>query len=423
MRDPPPPLAPPPAEPAPQDRGAADAALIYLDHAAAAPLCPPARQALIDGAERLWGNPSSVHGQGQRARAALDRARRQVAAALGARPGEIVLTSGATEANALAWRGVLTPAAGATPQRALWSAVEHPSVAAAAEALTALGVQVERIAVDGDGRVDLARLQAQLAAGPVALASLQWVNQELGCVQPVAEAAALLRAAGALLHCDATQGWGRLPLDVAAWGVDLVSVSGGKIGAPSGTGALWIRPGVRLRPVQAGHQEQGLRGGTENLLGLVALGAAAEALPQRLAAAARVRQLRDQLWQALAEGTAERGLGPLVRNADLPAALESGHILSVCWLGLAAPKLVMALDLAGVAASAGSACASGTQQPSAVLAAIADASPAGAALRRGTLRLSLGPELQAADIVRAAERILATVARLRRRPPEGPAPR
>lgn len=394
--------------------------LIYLDHAAGAPLGQAARNALIDAADHLWGNPSSVHGQGQKARAALDRARRQVATSLGARPGEIVLTSGATEANALAWRGLLTPTPGEPAKRALWSAVEHPSIKAVAQALANQGLQIEEIAVDAFGRVDLQRLGDQLERGPVALVSVQWVNQELGCLQPLAEVARLVHAKGALLHCDATQGWGRLPLDVKAMSVDLLSVSGGKIGAPAGTGALWLRPGVRLQPVQAGHQEQGLRGGTENLLALVALGAAAEALPQRLSQAARVRELRDRLWAALQIGCRERELGPLVRNADLPADLESGHILSASWPGLEAPRLIMALDLAGVAASAGSACSSGTQQPSPVLAAIRDASPEGLAIRRGTVRFSLGPELAERDIDTAAERILATLGRLRKRAPASP---
>jgi cysteine desulfurase len=375
---------------------------------------------LIDAADHLWGNPSSVHGQGQKARAALDRARRQVAHALGARPGEIVLTSGATEANALAWRGLLTPAPGEPAKRALWTAVEHPSLKAVAQALARQGLQIEEIAVDAFGRVDLQRLSDQLERGPVALASVQWVNQELGCVQPLAEVARLVHAKGALLHCDATQGWGRLPLDVKAMSVDLLSVSGGKIGAPAGTGALWLRPGVRLQPVQAGHQEQGLRGGTENLLALVALGAAAEALPLRLSQAAQVRQMRDRLWEALQIGCRDRELGPMTRNADLPADLESGHILSASWPGLEAPRLIMALDLAGVAASAGSACSSGTQQPSHVLAAIRDESADGLAIRRGTVRFSLGPELTDRDIDTAAERILATLGRLRKRPPTPP---
>lgn len=398
-----------PATLAPLAADSATRPLIYLDYAAASPLCAQARAAVVDAAHHVWGNPSSVHGQGQRARGALDLARRQVASALGVRPGELVLTSGATEANALAWRGVLTPLLGESPVVALFAAIEHPSVRAVAEALVAHGLVAESIGVDRQGRIELPRLEQQLRDRRVALVSLQWVNQELGSVQPVAEAAQLVHANGGLLHCDATQGWGRLPLDLRALSVDLLSASGGKIGAPSGTGVLWVKPGIRLQPVQAGHQEQGLRGGTENLIGFVGFGAAAAALDQRLAAADEVRALRDQLW-ALLEPSA-----PVYRHAHLPPELESGHLLSVSWPGLEAPRLVMALDLAGVAASAGSACSSGTQQPSPVLQALGDESAAWAALRRGTVRFSLGPGLTAEDIAVAGQVILHTVQRLRAR--------
>ncbi len=387
----------------------AAASLIYLDYAAAAPLCEPARQAVVDAAHHVWGNPSSVHGRGQLARGALDRARRQVATALGVRPGELVLTSGATEANALAWRGVLAPLLAAAPAAALFGAVEHPSVRAVAQALAAQGLGAEAIAVDRQGVIDLAQLELQLRNRRVALVSLQWVNQELGSVQPVAEAAQLVHAHGGLLHCDATQGWGKLPLDVLAMAVDLLSVSGAKIGAPSGTGALWIKPGVRLQAVQPGHQEQGLRGGTENLLGLIGFGAAAAAIGDRLALAPEVRALRDRLWAILQDS------GPVHRHAALPEAQESGHILSVAWPGMEAPRLVMAMDLAGVAASAGSACASGTQQPSPVLQAIGDSSAEWLTLRRATVRFSVGPGLTTQDIELAGERIRSTIERLRGR--------
>ena len=388
----------------------AHGSLIYFDYAAAAPLCAEARTAVIDAATHVWGNPSSVHGQGQLARGALDRARRQVAMALGVRPGELVLTSGATEANALAWRGVLTPMLAQPPAVALFGAIEHPSVRAVAEALIAQGLQAEPIAVGRDGLVDLSLLSHQLRGRKVALVSLQWVNQELGCVQPVAEVARLVHAQGGLLHCDCTQGWGRVPLNISELAVDLLSVSGGKIGAPSGTGALWIKPGVRLRPVQAGHQEHGLRGGTENLLGFIGFGAAAAALDQRLAAATGVRALRDQLWALL------QAEGPIHRHAQLPAELDSGHILSVAWPGLEAPRVVMALDLAGVAASAGSACSSGTQQPSPVLQALGDDSAEWLALRRGTVRFSLGPGLTAQSVEAGGSIIINTIKRLRTRP-------
>lgn len=397
------------AEPADYPAETYRSGLIYLDYAAAAPLCEPAREALAHAVQRVWGNPSSVHGQGQLARGALDQARRQIASALGAKPGELVLTSGATEANALAWRGVLQPLLADGPVNALYGAVEHPSVKAAAETMAGQGLHAKALAVDRGGLVDLERLESQLRSQRIALVSLQWVNQELGCVQTVAAAAELAHAHGALVHCDATQGWGKLPLDLKSMSVDLLSVSGGKIGAPSGTGALWIKPGVRLQAVQPGHQEQGLRGGTENLLGLIGFGAAAAAVDERLACAPDVRALRDRLWEILKHGT------PVHRHAALPVVAESGHILSVAFLGLEAPRLVMALDLAGVAASAGSACASGTQQPSAVLQAIGDDSEEWQSVRRGTVRLSLGPGLTGLDIDRAGQIILETVARLRER--------
>lgn len=384
---------------------------IHLDHNATAPLHPAARDAIVAAIAQPLGNPSSVHAAGQVARGLVERARRQVAAAIGARAGEIVLTSGASESNVMAWRGVLLPRLRDRGRATVWySAAEHPSLRALANSLAAEGVVAHEIAVDRQGRLQCDDLGAALAAGQVDLVSVVAVGSELGSRYPIAALAALAHRHGALLHTDAAQAWGRVAVDVTEWHADLVSLSGHKIGGPMGTGALWVRRGVRLSATQPGHQEQGLRAGTENVIGFAGMGAAAACLPDRLAAYAAVRELRDRLWHRLSEGPDAATLPPLLRWGDVSPDDETGHVLTLGWHGIAAATLVMALDLAGVAASAGSACSSGTTEPSALLRAMAgreDAARAGEAVR-----FSLGPGLDAAAIDDAAARICSTVARL-----------
>lgn len=375
-----------------------DFRLIDLDHNASAPLHPAARAVMHDILASGLGNPSSVHGRGQAARAVVDKARAQVAAALQVEPAEIVFTSGATESNVLAWRGLLKPG-----DTAVTTAIEHPSVLAVARQLETEGVQVLRVGVEAHGRLDLAALAAALRQPGVRLASLMAVNNELGNLLPVREVAELPERAGIPLHTDATQALGRIAVDLRGWGVDLASFSGHKLGAPAGVGALWLRRGIPLRAVQGGHQEHGLRAGTENLLGIAALGAVMAALPERLAAAQRVRRLRDRVWQGLAL------LPGVHRHGLIEAHEECGNTLTVSLDGVPGPALLMALDLEDVCASSGAACSSGSLEPSHVLVALGV--PVDQA--RGAIRFSLGPDNTEAEIDRLVALLPGLVARIR----------
>lgn len=375
-----------------------------LDHNATAPLHPLARAAMAEVLDLDPGNPSSIHGRGQAGRALVERARRQLAQALAVAPAELALTSGATESNVLAWRGVLEPmlAAGRRPT-VVTTVVEHPSIRALAAAYRQRGVDVREIAVDDQGRWDLEPLPALLCAPALALVSVMLVNNETGIVHPVQQVALAARSLGAVVHSDATQAVGRIPLDIATLGVDLLSLSGHKFGGPKGTGALWLRSGVPITAVAPGHQELAVRAGTENVIGVVGMGAAATALPNRLGQAPTVRATRDALWPLLAQLGADR-------NAMVAPEDETGHVLNLSFHGVAAPVLVMALDLAGVLASAGSACASGTLEPSHVQLAMHSDRGEGLQRAKAALRLSLGPDCdlnRVADIAAIFGRVLA----------------
>jgi len=360
---------------------------IYLDHNATAPLRPEARDAMV----AFLGppsNPSSAHREGARARAAVDAARADVAALVGAAPGEIVFTSGATEANNLALRGALGFAG--APATLVTTAIEHTSVLEPAHALA--GARLRVVGVDAEGRVGVEAMRA--AATGAALASVGLANGEVGAVAPLAEIAAAVRPAGVLLHSDAAQAVGRIPVDVRRLGVDLLSLSSHKLGGPAGVGALWLRPGVRIAPLHlGGPQERGRRAGTENVAAIAGFGAAARAALQELSAEqARARALTDRLW----EGLVARVPG-VVRNG--PARERLPNTLNVSFAGCAGESIVVLLDLAGVAVSAGSACAAGAVEPSHVLLAMGrDATAA-----RGGIRLSVGPTTTAADIDRVLD--------------------
>ena len=361
---------------------------IYLDHNATAPLRPEARDAMV----AFLGppsNPSSAHREGARARAAVDAARTSVAALVGAASGEIVFTSGATEANNLALSGALGFAGAATTL--VTTAVEHASVLEPARALA--GARLRVVGVDAEGRVGVEAMRA--AATGAALASVGLANGEVGTVAPLAEIAAAVRPAGVLLHSDAAQAVGRIPVDVRRLGVDLLSLSSHKLGGPAGVGALWLRPGVRIAPLHlGGPQERGRRAGTENVAAIAGFGAAARAALQELSAEqARARALTDRLW----EGLVARVPG-VVRNG--PAGeCRLPNTLNVSFAGCAGESIVVLLDLAGVAVSAGSACAAGAVEPSHVLLAMGR----DGAAARGGIRLSVGPTTTAADIDRVLD--------------------
>lgn len=324
---------------------------LYLDANATEPLRPAARDAALAAME-LAGNPSSVHAAGRAARRLLESARERLAARFGA--ADLVFTAGGTEANALAVRGL------GAGRRVLVGATEHPAVLAAAPDATIVPVRP-------DGQVDLDALAASLA-GPPALVCLMAANNETGVLHPLAEAAALCRAAGALLHVDAVQAAGRMPVTLGALGADSLAVSGHKMGGPKGAGALLLRAGLSPAPLIAGGgQERGRRGGTEPLPAIAGMAAAAEAGPET-----RLARLRDSIEAGcLAEGAAVAGAG----------APRLGNTTSLILPGAAAETQVIALDLAGVQVSAGAACSSGKVGRSHVLAAMGLGELAGCAIR------------------------------------------
>jgi cysteine desulfurase len=347
-------------------------AAAYLDHNATSPLRPVAFDAMVE-ALREGGNPSSVHGVGRRARALVDKARREVAALVGALPAETIFTSGGTEANNLALSG-------AGRRRVLVSAIEHDSVRRAAP-------QAEILPVDGDGVLDLAALEQALAASAEpALVSVMLANNETGVVQPIADVVRLARAAGALVHCDGVQGAGKVPVDLHGLGVDYLSLSAHKLAGPTGVGALVIRSGAPLRPdLRGGGQESNRRAGTENVPGIAGFGAAAAQAADGL----DVTALRDRLELALVQIAA----GAKVFGVKAP---RIANTTCISMPGVPAETQVMAYDLAGVCISAGAACSSGKVQRSPVLEAMGvPAAEAGCAIR-----ISLGWNSTSADIER-----------------------
>jgi len=358
---------------------------IYLDWNAAAPLREEARAAAL-AAFDLVGNPSSVHGEGRAARHLIEQAREHVAALVGAAPRNVVFTSGGTEANMLA----LVPTA--ARDRLLVSAIEHPSVLAGGRFPAG---SVEQLPVTGSGEVDLAALERRMAAREGrALVSLMLANNETGVVQPVSQAASLIHAAGGTLHVDAVQAAGRIPCDINLLGADFLTLSGHKIGAPKGVGALVGRTPVSVDPlVKGGGQERGLRGGTENVAGIAGFGAAAAAARAGLASArARMAALRERLEAGLKAASPQ-----VIIFGAQSERLPNTTLFAVA--GMKAETAVIAFDLAGVAVSAGAACSSGKVQPSHVLAAMGvPPHLAGAAVR-----VSLGPSTTESEVERFIE--------------------
>ena len=353
---------------------------VYFDWNATTPLRPQARQALHD-ALALTGNPSSVHAEGRAARYLIEHARDALAALVGGRPAGVIFTSSGTEANALALSPAIETAGEKRPRdRLFMSAIEHSSVRAGGRFPRDA---IEDIAVDADGRVKLAALADALRRASRPLVSIMLANNETGVVQPVAEAAAIVHAAGGLLHVDAVQAAGRIPCDLAAFGADLLTVSAHKIGGPKGVGAL-VRASDEIHfpdpLIRGGGQERGMRAGTENVAGIAAFGAAA---------AAAGRQLADEAADMLAvRNLLEEGLGAISPQAVIFGAgaerLPNTTLFALD--GVNAETAIIALDLEGVAVSSGAACSSGKVQPSHVLGAMG-VSPS---LLRGAVRVSLG---------------------------------
>lgn len=373
---------------------------IYLDHNATTPVAPAVREAMLPHLGELFGNPSSGYRAGREARAAVERARAQVAALVGGRPEEIVFTSGGTEANNLALIGFLR-ARGAARPHVVASAIEHPAVLQPLRALEREGVEVTLVAPGPRGAVDPGQVLAAIRPQTV-LISLMHANNELGTLQPVAEVAAGVAGRGIAVHTDAAQSAGKVALDVQGLGVDLLSLAGHKLYAPKGIGALWMRPEISLAPLlHGGGQERGIRPGTEPVPAIVGLGAACALVAEELAESApRLRALRDRFEAALCA----RVGGVQVNGIDAPRLPTTSHI---SFLGLDGALLLSAVP--EVMASTGSACHTGAAEPSHVLRAI-DASPA---TIRGAVRFSLGHGTSDGEIQRALKLISRAASRLR----------
>ncbi|MGK0359665.1 MAG: cysteine desulfurase [Bradymonadia bacterium] len=363
---------------------------IYLDHNASAPL-----DSAVADAMRAWldvesGNPSSVHRWGRRARAAVELARRQVAQALGVVPGELIFTSGATEALHVAIAGLVPPGG-----HVVVSAVEHPAVFGACRAI---GAEVTAVGVDAAGRIDAGAVGAAVRPD-TALVVVMAAQNEIGVCQPIAAIAAALTAP---LLCDVVQLVGRAPVSLLELGCAAAVISGHKIGGPKGVGALWLSPGFALRPwLAGGPQERGRRAGTENVLGIVGLGVAATRVPDRVAAMTRLAQLRDAF---------EAGLGAIsgavVHGAGAPRLANTSAFR---FEGVPGDLLLAALDLEGYCLSSGSACSAGSIEPSPTLRALG----LDDATAREGLRLSMGPSTTAAEVAGCLAALPALVARVR----------
>jgi cysteine desulfurase len=378
---------------------------VYLDHAATTPVRPEVLEAMLPYlTNQAFGNPSSAHRFGRAARAGIEQARREVAQAVGAEPNQVIFTSGGTEADNL---GIIGAALAARDRGgevcAVVSAIEHKAVLAAAHAVCHLGGREVVLPVDEDGQVSLAALDEALADRP-AVVSVMWVNNEVGVIQPVADVAARCRAAGVPFHTDAVQAFGKVPVSLGDLPCTLLTLSGHKIGAPKGIGALIVRDRKAIEAIiHGGGQQYGIRPGTENVAGAVALGRAALlAAREQPEEAPRLRALRQLLAERLCAAVPD-----LVLNGGAECA---PHVLNVSVAGADSEALLMHLDLAGVAASSGSACSTGAVEPSHVLVAMGVAHD----LALGAIRFSFGRESTTEDVGRVAEVMPAVVAKVRK---------
>jgi cysteine desulfurase len=381
---------------------------VYLDHSATTPVDPRVVEAMLPFLTEKFGNASSVHLFGQEARAAADRARRQVANLIGARANEIVFTSGGTEANNLAIRGVCELAE-PNGHHIITSAIEHPSVRGAVDALEKRGWAVTRLPVYEDGIVRVDDVRSALRPDTVLL-SVMLANNEIGTLQPIRAISELVkekRQSGLRnlwLHTDAVQAAGRLPIEVERLGCDLLSISAHKIYAPKGTGALFVRRGVRLTPQQVGgHQERERRAGTESVPNIVAFGAAAELAQREMESRdEQTRRLRDRF-----EAGVVKSIDDLAFNGNREQRLA--HVSNISFRFIEGEGLLIHLDMQGVAVSTGSACSSGTLEPSPVIRALGRNEE----LARGAIRFSFGKDNCEDDVDYALEALQRSVASLR----------
>ena len=385
---------------------------VYLDHSATTPVDPRVVEAMLPYLTEKFGNASSVHLFGQEARAAVDRARRQLASLIGARANEIVFTSGGTESNNLAIRGICDIAE-ARGRHLITSAIEHPSVRGTLDFLEKRGWNVTRLPVYDDGLVRFEDVRAAIRPDTV-LISVMMANNEIGTIQPVAEIGALVRAERERgrrhlwFHTDAVQAAGRLPINVEALGCDLLSLSAHKLYAPKGTGALFNRRGVRLLAQQVGgHQERERRAGTESVANIVAFGAAAEfAQRQMYKRNEQTERLRNRFESEVATRIDE-----IVFNGNREHRLP--HLSNISFRFIEGEGLLIHLDMQGVAVSTGSACSSGTLEPSPVIRALGRDEE----LARGAIRFSFGKDNRDEDVDYVLEVLARAVESLRKLSP------
>jgi cysteine desulfurase len=376
---------------------------VYLDHSATTPVDPRVANAMAQAVVETFGNASSVHGFGQQARAAIDRARREVAALIGAKQNEIVFTSGGTEANNLAIRG-LCEASSAHGRHVITSAIEHPSVSGVCTELEKHGWEISRLPVYANGIVRVDDVARALRPDTV-LITIMLANNEIGTIQPISEIGSLVREKKQLwFHTDAVQAAGRLPLNVDELGCDLLTMSAHKLYAPKGIGALYVRRGVRLHGQNVGgHQERERRAGTENVPGIIAFGEAAKLAREELTSRSQHdRALRDRFESLVSERISD-----VVMNGDREQRLA--HLTNISFRFIEGEGLLINLDLEGVAVSTGSACSSGTLEPSPVIRALGVDDE----LARGSIRFSFGKDNTEADVDYAVEALAHAVERLR----------
>lgn len=378
---------------------------IYLDHNATTATSPAVVDAMLPWLSRQYGNPSSVHWAGRAASAAIERAREQVATLLNATANEIIFTSGGTEGDNFAIKGVAQQRA-EQGRHIITTVVEHPAVLESCRALERQGWQVSYLPVDSQGHLDLTQLAAEIRP-QTQLISVMWANNEIGNLYPIAQISAIAATHGICFHSDTVQAAGRLPVDVRAAGLDLAVISGHKFGAPKGVGALFLKNGIRLEPLlHGGHQERHRRAGTSNVAAIVGLGVACEiAATQMQHNAACVGRLR----QRLEEGICAR-IERVVVNGAKQADQRLPNTLNVSFAGISGESLLMSLDLKGIAVSSGSACSSGTLEASHVIAALG----VDPQLAQSSIRFSLGPENTEAEIDQVIDELDHAVSRLRR---------
>jgi cysteine desulfurase len=375
----------------------------YFDHNATTPVAPEVVETMVSCLGQVYGNASSIHHFGQAAKQRLEAARRQLAALIHANPTDIVFTSGGTEADNMAVLGVVHATA-RRPVHVITTPMEHPAVLGPCKQLEAAGVAVTRLRIGSGGTVSADDVERAMRPETV-LVSIMHANNELGTIQPIADIARLTRAAGIPLHVDGVQALGKIPVDVDALGVDLYSMSGHKLYAPKGAGALYVRKGTRLAPITfGGHHERDRRPGTENVPGIAAFGAAAELAARNLASdSERIGSLRDRLENAVLESIPGTGVNGSRWN-------RTPNTSNVYFDGIDGEALVIALDLRGFAVSTGAACSSGAIAPSHVLTALG----LSADRARASMRFSLGRSNDAAQVDALVQALQASVTHLRR---------